>query len=106
MVKVSSSSGTGVVDVVVLEVLEEGLRIFLNLDLRLNDLGRDVDLLVVGLWVVVSLSLLDPNLDLVRNRLEGFLEKDLVVGLGEVVEGSSSEGVLRQKFNEKGMKQQ
>ena len=94
MVKVSSSSGTGVVDVVVLEVLEEGLRIFLNLDLRLNDLGRDVDLFVVGLWVVVSLSLLDPNLDLVRNRLEGFLEKDLVVGLGEVVEGSSSEVVF------------
>ena len=93
MVKVSSSSGTGV-DVVVLEVLEEGLRIFLNLDLRLNDLGRDVDLLVVGLWVVVSLSLLDPNLDLVRNRLEGFLVKDLVVGLGEVVEGSSSEVVF------------
>ena len=78
----------------VLEVLEEGLRIFLNLDLRLNDLGRDVDLFVVGLWVVVSLSLLDPNLDLVRNRLEGFLEKDLVVGLGEVVEGSSSEVVF------------
>ena len=49
MVKVSSSLGTGVVDVVVLEVLEEGLRIFLNLDLRLNDLGRDVDLFVVGL---------------------------------------------------------
>ena len=94
MVKVSSSSGTGAVDVVVLEVLEEGLRIFLNLDLRLNDLGRDVDLFVVGLWVVVSLSLLDPNLDLVRNRLEGFLEKDLVVGLGEVVEGSSSEVVF------------
>ena len=94
MVKVSSSSGTGVVDVVVLEVLEEGLRIFLNLDLRLNDLGRDVDRLVVGLWVVVSLSLLDPNLDLVRNRLEGFREKDLVVGLGEVVVGSSSEVVF------------
>lgn len=37
------------VDVVVLEVLEEGLRIFLNLDLRLKDLGRDVDRLVVGL---------------------------------------------------------
>ena len=68
MVKVSSSSGTGVVDVVVLEVLEEGLRIFLNLDLRLNDLGRDVDLLVVGLWVVVSLSLLDPNLDLAGSK--------------------------------------
>jgi len=79
---------------VVLEVLEEGLRIFLNLDLRLNDLGRDVDRLVVGLWVVVSLSLLDPNLDLVRNRLEGFREKDLVVGLGEVVVGSSSEVVF------------
>ena len=94
MVKVSSSSGTGVVDVVVLEVLEEGLRIFLNLDLRLNDLGRDVDRLVVGLWVVVSLSLLDPNLDLVRNRLEGFREKDLGVGLGEVVVGSSSEVVF------------
>ena len=78
----------------VLEVLEEGLRIFLNLDLRLNDLGRDVDRLVVGLWVVVSLSLLDPNLDLVRNRLEGFREKDLVVGLGEVVVGSSSEVVF------------
>ena len=44
--------------------------------------------------MVVSLSLLDPNLDLVRNRLEGFLEKDLVVGLGEVVEGSSSEVVF------------
>ena len=94
MVKVSSSSGRGVVDVVVLEVLEEGLRIFLNLDLRLNDLGRDVDRLVVGLWVVVSLSLLDPNLDLVRNRLEGFREKDLGVGLGEVVVGSSSEVVF------------
>jgi len=79
---------------VVLEVLEEGLRIFLNLDLRLNDLGRDVDRLVVGLWVVVSLSLLDPNLDLVRNRLEGFREKDLGVGLGEVVVGSSSEVVF------------
>lgn len=78
----------------VLEVLEEGLRIFLNLDLRLNDLGRDVDRLVVGLWVVVSLSLLDPNLDLVRNRLEGFREKDLGVGLGEVVVGSSSEVVF------------
>ena len=96
MVKVSSSSGSGVVDVVVLEVLEEGLRIFLNLDLRLNDLGRDVDLLVVGLWVVVSLSLLDPNLDLDRNRLEGFREKDLVVGLGEVV-GSASEVVFLRK---------
>ena len=94
MVKVSSSSGSGVVDVVVLEVLEEGLRIFLNLDLRLKDLGRDVDRLVVGLWVVVSLSLLDPNLDLVRNRLEGFLEKDLGVGLGVVVVGTSSEVVF------------
>ena len=79
----------------VLEVREEGLRIFLNLDLRLNDLGRDVDLLVVGLWVVVSLSLLDPNLDLDRNRLEGFREKDLGVGLGEeVVVGSASEVVF------------
>ena len=96
MVKVSSSSGSGVVDVVVVEVREEGLRIFLNLDLRLKDLGLDVDLLVVGLWVVVSLSLLDPNLDLDRNRLEGFREKDLVVGLGEVV-GSASEVVFLRK---------
>ena len=83
-------------DVVVVEVREEGLRIFLNLDLRLKDLGLDVDLLVVGLWVVVSLSLLDPNLDLDRNRLEGFREKDLVVGLGEVV-GSASEVVFLRK---------
>ena len=80
----------------VVEVREEGLRIFLNLDLRLKDLGLDVDLLVVGLWVVVSLSLLDPNLDLDRNRLEGFREKDLVVGLGEVV-GSASEVVFLRK---------
>ena len=80
----------------VVEVREEGLRIFLNLDLRLKDLGLDVDLLVVGLWVVVSLSLLDPNLDLDRNRLEGFREKDLDVGLGEVV-GSASEVVFLRK---------
>lgn len=44
--------------------------------------------------MVVSLSLLDPNLDLVRNRLEGFLEKDLGVGLGVVVVGTSSEVVF------------
>ena len=47
MVRVSSSSGSGVV-VVVVEVLEDGLRMFLNLDLKLKFL----DLVVAALVVV------------------------------------------------------
>ena len=46
MVRVSSSSGSGVV--VVDEVLEDGLRMFLNLDLKLKFL----DLVVAALVVV------------------------------------------------------
>ena len=75
------------------EVLEDGLRIFLNLDLKLKFLDLVVAALV-GVGWVVNLSLLElSNLDLDLNREEaGFLEKDLVVGLGlGVVEVSSSE---------------
>ena len=87
MVRVSSGSGLGVV-VVEVEVREDGLRMFLNLDLRLKDRGLVTGARVVG--SVVKRSLLEDNsLDLVRNK-EEFLEKDLVVGLGEV-EGSSLE---------------
>ena len=87
VVRVSSGSGLGVV-VVEVEVREDGLRMFLNLDLRLKDRGLVTGARVVG--SVVKRSLLEDNsLDLVRNK-EEFLEKDLVVGLGEV-EGSSLE---------------
>ena len=96
VVGISSGSGLGVVVVeVVVEVLEEGLRMFLNLDLRLKDLGLVGAALVVVGWVV-NLSLLLPNsrvLDLNRDET-GFLEKDLEVVLGSgvvEVEGASSE---------------
>ena len=96
VVGISSGSGLGVVVVeVVVEVLEEGLRMFLNLDLRLKDLGLVGAALVVVGWVV-NLSLLLPNsrvLDLNRDET-GFLEWDLEVVLGSgvvEVEGASSE---------------
>ena len=79
--------------VVVVEVLEEGLRMFLNLDLRLKDLGLVGAALVVVGWVV-NLSLLPPNNRVLDLNREGFLEKDLTVGLGSgvvEVEGASSE---------------
>ena len=77
------------------EVLEDGFKMFLNLDLKLKFLDLVVGALVeVGVGLVVNLSLLElNNLDLDLNKEEaGFLEKDLVVGLGlGVVEVSSSE---------------
>ena len=81
------STGSGVVVEVVVEVREEGLRIFLNLDLRLKDLGGDLVVVLEG--SVVKRSLLDDNSLVLARKREEFLEKDLVVGLGEVVVGSS-----------------
>ena len=66
----------------------DGLRMFLNLDLKLNDLGLLGLLVVVALVMVLSLL---ENLDLFLKD-DVFREKDLMVGLGlGVVEVVSSE---------------
>ena len=113
VVKVSSLSGSvsgkGVVVVVVevVDVLDAGFKMFLNLDRRLKFLGLDVGgarELVVGLLPLSLLELRRRDLD--RNKeVEGFREKDLAVGRGlEVVEGSSSEGSFLQKVLGNGLK--
>lgn len=105
MVKVSSLAdsvlGSGVVEVVV-EVLEDGFRMFLNLDLRLKERGLVVAglLEVVGWVVALSLEELSSRVLDLNKEETGFREKDLVVGLGEVVVGGedSSEVGFLSKF--------
>ena len=69
---------------------------FRNLDLKLKDRGLVGLLVVVALVLVLSLL---ENLDLDRKE-EGFLEKDLTVGLGRgvVVVVVSSELEFLEKF--------
>ena len=102
VVKVSSLAdsvlGSGVVEVVV-EVLEDGFRMFLNLDLRLKERGLVVAglLEVVGWVVALSLEELSSRVLDLNKEETGFREKDRVVGLGEVVVGeedSSEVGFL------------
>ena len=105
VVKVSSLAdsvlGSGVVEVVV-EVLEDGFRMFLNLDLRLKERGLVVaGLLEVVAWVVaLSLEELSSRVLDLNKEETGFREKDRVVGLGEVVVGGedSSEVGFLSKF--------
>jgi len=71
------------------EVLEDGFRMFLNLDLRLKERGLVVAglLEVVGWVVALSLEELSSRVLDLNKEETGFREKDRVVGLGEVVVG-------------------